>query len=318
VNVAGVGTLALGSIWVMNGSMSQGALISAMTLVWRVLSPLQQSFLSLSRLQQSASTFTQVNKLMQMKLERKPGVLPSFLRKFEGNLIISRLILRYPTRPEPTLKGVTLTLKAGEVVAITGPSGAGKTTLMRTIAGLYPPQGGSVAVDGLDIRQIDPAEWRAALGIVPDYPTFFYGSVAQNMRLGCPEASDEDLNLAAEEAGLWEHRALLPEGLETRLTSAVLRGLPGNLIQKIMLARAYCRNAKIVLLDQPATNLDREGDLALQRKILSLKGHATVVLVTHRPSHMRLADRLVVLDQGLVAMDGPTEKVMARLPELIK
>ncbi len=315
VNVAGVGTLALGSVWVMNGAMTLGALISAMTLVWRVLSPLQQSFLSLSRLQQSASTFTQVNKLMQMKLERKPGVMPSFLRKFEGNLSLVRLILRYPNRPEPALKGLSLTIKAGEVIAITGPSGAGKTTLLRAIAGLYPLQGGAVMVDGLDIRQIDPAEWRGAIGFVPDTPTFFYGTIAQNMRLGCPEATDEDLERAAEDVGLWDHRALLPQGLETRLTAKLLRDLPDDLIQRIMLARGFCRNGRIVLMDQPTTSLDRTGDLALQRKIAALRGQATVIFTTHRPSHMKLADRLVVLDQGVVALDGPPEKVMERMPE---
>ncbi len=316
VNISGVATLGMGALWVMNGQMSQGALISAMALVWRVLSPLQQSFMSLPRLEQSVSTFQQVNKLMQLKLERKPGVMPSFTRHFQGNLTINKAVMRYPTRPEPALKGFTAAFKAGEVVAITGPSGSGKSTLLKVIAGLYPLQQGQVIIDGLDIRQIDTAEWRTSIGYVPETPTFFYGTIAQNLRLGCPEASDAVLEEAAADAGISDFANLLHEGLETRLTSAFIQSLPEALIQRLMLARAYCRQSKIYVMDYPANNLDPSGDLALQRKLLALKGKATVIFTTQRPSHMKLADRLIYMDDGGPALDGPPDLVMARLPEV--
>lgn len=315
MTIAGVATLGLGALWAMNGSLSQGALIAVMALVWRVLSPLQQAFLSLPRLDQAFQTIQQVNKLMAIKPEREPGVLPSFSRSHRGGVTVARVMFRYPVRSDLTLRGASLSIKPGEMVAITGSSGSGKSTLLKIIAGLYPPQAGAVLSDAVDLRQIDPAEWRASIGYVPETPVFFYGTIAQNMRLGYPGATDEDIAEAARDAGLHDYADILTDGVHTRLTAAVLTQVPEAFKQRLMLARAYARKAPLYLLDNPANNLDETGDEALRRKLQALKGTATVIFTTQRPSHMKLADRLVVIEDGQIMIDGPPAAVLAKLAE---
>eukprot|EP00873_Tetraselmis_striata_P011232 jgi/Tetstr1/431496/TSEL_002148.t1 len=313
MSVCGVGILGLGAVQVLNGDMSQGALIAVMALAWRVLNPLNQAFLSLSRIGQAQQTVEQVNALMRLPQERTPGEAPSMNRRFKGAVAINQLVFRYPNKSEPALRGVDLRAKPGELIAIAGPSGAGKSTLLKIILGLYPPQGGSVIVDGLDIRQLDVGEWRQSVGYVPQTAEFFYGTLAQNIRLSNPQASDEDLARAAAEIDLLSDKVLLPDGFQTRLSSQVLRRLPDSLKRRITIARAFVRDEALYLLDDPGNNLDFESDKLLMDKIRALKGHATVFLVTHRPSHMRLADRVIYMREGRIDAQGTPEEIVPRI-----
>jgi ATP-binding cassette subfamily C protein LapB len=313
MSVCGVGILGLGAVQVLNGDMSQGALIAVMALAWRVLNPLNQAFLSLSRIGQAQQTVEQVNALMRLPQERTPGEAPSMSRRFKGEISINQLVFRYPNKSEPALRGVDLRVKPGELIAIAGPSGAGKSTLLKILLGLYPPQGGSVIVDGLDIRQLDVGEWRQSVGYVPQTAEFFYGTLAQNIRLSNPQASDADLARAAAEIDLLSDKSLLPDGFQTRLSSQVLRRLPDSLKRRITIARAFVRDEALYLLDDPGNNLDFESDKLLMDKIRALKGHATVFLVTHRPSHMRLADRVIYMRDGRIAAQGTPEDIVPRI-----
>ena len=316
VGIAGAATIGLGTLAVMSGALSLGALIGVMTLVWRVVAPLQTSFLSLTRLAQATQTFQQINRLMNIRPEGSPNVRHSIQRRFKGDLAVSRLVFRYPQGVEPVLRGVQMQVAAGETVAITGQSGCGKSTLLKIMTGLYPPTGGAVLVDGIDIRQIDPAQWRSALAYAPDVANFFYGTVAQNLRLACPDAADADLGRAFAEMELDRYPELFTDGLETRLTSAVLGKLPAPVKQRLLLARCFVKRAPLYLLDNPGVNLDVSGDAALVAKIKALKGNATVIFTTFRPSHMRLADRLVILRDGQVAVSGPPEPVIKKFAEV--
>jgi ATP-binding cassette subfamily C protein LapB len=313
VTLSGICTLGFGTLLVMSGGMSIGALIGVMALVWRVLSPLQTTFLTLTRLEQAIQTFKQVNRLMEIGVERNPDQRLSFHRKFKGGINLSRLVFRYPRSAEPTLRGIQLQIMPGEVVAITGKSGGGKSTLLKLIAGLYPATGGAVLADGLDIRQLDPAEWRSAIAYAPQTAAFFHGTVSQNLRLACPDAREEDVARAAAEMGLDFHAELFSEGLETRLSAEALKKLPEPIKQRLLLARCFVKHASLYLLDSPAINLDAAGDAALVAKIAELKGKATVIFTTYRPSHMRIADRLVVLESGQIIMHGPPDKVIEAL-----
>lgn len=318
MTLAGVATLGIGTVMVLDGALTAGGLIAVMALVWRVLAPLQQTFLSLGRLGQILQSFQQINRLMRIRLERRPGVLSSFYRSFSGALSIMQLSFRYPGRQEPALRGVQLTVKPGEVIAITGPSGAGKTTLLNIINGLYDPQGGAVFIDDLDIRQLEPGEWRHAIGYAPETSTLFYGTIAQNLRLAHPSASQEDLERAVQDAGVGDYRDQLPDWLETRLSGPSLARMPDGLKKRLVLARAYVKNAPLYLFDNPGDNLDRAGDAAFMEKINSLRGHATVVYTTHRPSHMRAADRLIYMTGGQAVLDGQPEEVLAKLDQIKK
>jgi ATP-binding cassette subfamily C protein LapB len=313
VSIAGVATLGLGALSVSKGSMTSGALIGTMALVWRVLSPLQSTYLSLPRIAQALQTFGQIDRLMKIRSERGTRAPQSFFRQFRGKLSVQRLAFRYPQKAEAVLRGVQLEIRPGETIAVTGASGSGKTTLLRLIAGLYPPTLGAVLADDMDLRQIDPTEWRSQIAFLPETANFFYGTLAQNIRLSQPDASDNDVLRALKEMGLDGEDQLMREGIDRRLTAADFDSFPDALKQRLALARCFVKNAPIYLLDNPAASLDTASELHLLRKLGTLKGCATIVFTTFRPSHMRLADRLILLKDGQVAQDGPPDRVLERM-----
>ena len=310
VTLSGVATLWIGTLLVLQEAMSLGALIAVMALVWRVLAPINSAFLSLNRMSQVVQTFKQINALLRLKVERVPGQVPSVYREFKGNIVVSRLGFRYAPRSEPALMGATVEIPAGQFVVLAGPSGAGKSTLLKIMAGLYPPQAGAVQVDGLDVRQLDPGELRHAIAYVPQKITFFHGTVDQNLRLAHPTATDGDIERACREARVFEYPEALPDGRETRLNAEVQRTMPDALKQRLLLARAFVKQAPIFLFDEPATGLDASGEEALLEKIESLRGQATIVMVSHRPSHMRNADRVIYMEYGQMVHDGRPEQVL--------
>ncbi len=311
--LGGIATLGVGTLMVLDEAMTMGALVASMALVWRILSPLQLAFLSFTRLEQVGQSLKQINTLMRQPVEREPGAIVEHLRSFQGHIRFERVSLRYNPRSEPALLAVNAEIKPGEVVAITGPNGSGKSTLLKLIAGLYEPQFGGIFIDGMDTRQLDIDELRAAIGYVPQTCDLFYGTIAQNLRLANPTASERDLAQAALDAGLLEEILAFSEGFETRLTDQLQRQLPGGVKQRLMLARAYVKSAPILLMDEPGNGLDREGDEQLMRKLQSLRGRSTVLLVTHRPSHMRLADKVFYLEGGRLMLAGSPERVLPQM-----
>jgi ATP-binding cassette subfamily C protein LapB len=313
VSVAGILTLGLGALQVTNGSMTSGALIGTMALIWRVLAPVQSTYLSLPRIEQAIQTFKQIDRLVKIRSERDARIQRSFFRRFKGKISTQRLAFRYAQRQEAVLRNIQLEIKPGEMVAITGPSGVGKTTLLRMLAGLYPPTFGSVMVDDMDLRQIDQAEWRSQIAFLPDTANFFYGTLAQNIRLSRPDASDAEIMRALTEMGLDTEERLMSGGIDKRLTAADIEKFPDALKQRIALARCFIKDAPIFLLDNPAASLDTSSEVHLINKFAALKGRATVLFTTFRPSHMRLADRVIFLKDGQVTLDGSPEKVLERI-----
>jgi len=313
MTICGVLVLGIGALQVMEAEMSLGALIATMALSWRVLNPMNQAFLSITQLAQSRTVIEQINNLMQVPLEREPGHLPKIARDIKGDLKISSLVLRYPGATEASLKGLELTVKQGELLAISGPSGSGKTALFQSIIGLFQPQVGSILFDGLDVRQLDAAEWRAAIGYAPDDLDFFYGTVKQNLLMADPGASDARLIEITEQLGLLSYLDDNFDGLETRLNGELLKQIPDNMKQRIVLARAFVKTVPLYLFDNPGTHLDFEGDKKFMAMVEALKGTSTVIINTQRPSHMKLADRVVVLKSGQIAMMGPPDQVVPAL-----
>jgi ATP-binding cassette subfamily C protein LapB len=310
---AGIATLAFGAVRVLDGDMSIGALVASMILVWRVLVPLQVAFLGLTRFEQIKHGLKQLDQLMRLEPERQHGEAGDPNRSLTGQVVFHHVSLRYAPTSEPALLGFDLRVEPGEVIAITGSNGAGKSTVLKLVAGLYRSQAGAVLIDGMDLRQLDPGELRWATASVPQTCELFHGTIAQNLRLANPTASDEDLISAARDAVILDEILALPDGFETRLTDRLQRQLSNGFKQGLMLARAYAKNAPIYLLDEPAAHLDGEGDRALMHKLEALRGRATVFIVTHRPSHLRLADRVVVMDAGRILLNGPPGEVLLQL-----
>lgn len=311
---SGLSTIALGVSLVLNNSMSIGGLIASMMLVWRVLSPIQTGFMTITKLEQVRSSIRQIDNLMGLRPERDPRAMIAPIKSIKGRVVFSRVSLRYSNDADPALIGVSFEAKPGEVIAVVGRNGSGKSTILKLIAGLYSPQAGSVRIDNMDIRQLDPIELRHAIAYVPQVCNLFHGTIAQNLRLAHPTATDEDLRWACEMADVQREIDALPEGLGTRVGDGRSDQLPASLTQKLSLVRAYLKRAPITLFDEPVNGLDFEGDKAFMAAIERMRGQSTIFIVTHRPSHLRMADKILVLDGGYLRLAGPAEEVRPRIP----
>ena len=316
---SGIATIALGVYRVGDGLMSIGALIASMALVWRVLSPLQQVFLTLTRMESIRSNLSQVNQLMKLSEEERVGKKSRrnrYRRKFKGEVSLTRVSFRYQPTAEPALLGVNITIPAGQSVAITGNNGAGKSTLLRMILGLHQPQAGQISIDGGDIRQINPTDLRHSISYVPQVTRLFHGTISQNLRLANPVADMAALEQACKTASLYDDVMALEDGFETRIGDKNISAFSRGFIQRLALARAYLKDVPIILMDEAAQSLDDEGEKALVDFIKSLDHKKTLIMITHRPSHMRLCDRVLVLRGGLLIMDGKPDPVLAKLAEM--
>ncbi|PWC87286.1 ATP-binding protein [Azospirillum sp. TSH100] len=301
VPVAGLATVGVGAMQVFAGTMTPGALMASMMLLWRVMVPLQTAVSMLPRIEQLRANARQINGLMSIRPEREPRCATLQPRRLKGEVSFSRVSLRYRNDADPALVGVSFTVKPGQIVAIVGPDGAGKSSLLKVMLGLYAPQAGNVRVDGVDIRQMDPVDLRKSIGYVPQASSLFYGTIAQNLRFADQTADEAELRWALSLAGALDEVEALPRGLDTRIGDNQSLRLSPSLTQKICLARAYIRRPRILLLDEPASRLDFEGDKALHAALAALRGHSTIFLVTHRPSHLTLADTVLTMDAGMIA-----------------
>ena len=309
---AGVAVVGIGADMVMNNTLTIGALVASMALGWRVLGPFQSVIMLLNRATQIKSSLRQINHLMRIPPERIAGRIPP-KRTFKGRITFMGVGYRHAPDADPALNGVTFECGPGEVVAITGPNGAGKTTVANLACGLYKPQMGSVLFDGVDIRQLDPIDIRQNIGLVPQNSEMLYGTVSQNLRLSVPYATDEELVEAAKMADIDYAIGNLPEGYETRLTERVVSELPEGFKQKLAIARALLRKPPIMIFDEPGQMLDERGDNAFLNAIKKLRGTCTIIVVTHRPSHMRVADRLIVLNAGRLQFNGDPEEALKQM-----
>ena len=313
MTLTGVAVLSLGAFSAMQGTMSIGALIATMALVWRVLSPLHSAFLSFSKFQQAMKAVKQINQLMRLKVERHSGQSGLMLSELRGRIGVDRVSFRYGPDQDPAILGITFDVNPGELLAIIGHTGSGKSTILKLIAGMYKPQAGSLTIDELDMRQLNAMDLRRAIAYVPQETKMFHGSIAQNMRLNNVLATDEELRSAAEEAGVLNDILRLPEGFDTRIGDNKIDHLPPGFLRALSMARAFVSPARILLLDEPGASLDDESDLRFVTQLKQLHGKRTIVMVSHRPSHIRLADKVVLLDQGSVQFVGPADQGISKL-----
>lgn len=309
--VSALAVLGFGVLAVLAGNMTMGGLIATMALVWRVLSPFHAAFLAYTRFDDIKRSVAQINQLMTMKPERQVDRSSLLSREFEGKVDFNRVSFRYSPDTDPALIGAQFTAEVGEFVTIIGPNGSGKSTVLKLIVGLYQPQGGAISIDGLDLRQADPVALRRQIAYVPQGADLFYGTIAQNLRLADPTASDERLIDVTKLTGAWDIIRDLPEGMNTRVGDALIKQLPTGFVQRLIISRALTRDAKILLLDEPATSLDHDGDKMLMELLGNLKGKITIVMVSHRPSHIRLSDKVIVLHRGFIEYTGPGDQALA-------
>ncbi len=315
--LSGTAVLAFSTLKAIDHEMSIGALIAVMALVWRVLSPMQSLFLSYTKLDQIIQTIQQINQLMKLPVERDTAKSALLMPEMKGRICFDRVSLRYSAEQDPALLGVSFTVEPGQLLAITGTTGSGKSTILKLIAGMYQPQGGALLLDNTDIRQMNPMDLRRSIAYVPQQPRLFYGSIAQNIRLTNMLASDEELHAAAERAGVIDAILAMPEGFGTRIGDGSFNQLPPGFVQGLCMARAHIRDAPIVLLDEPGASLDYDADANFMRQLERMKGERTIVMISHRPSHIRLADTALIMAHGSVRFCGDPDEAIGMMLEAV-
>jgi ATP-binding cassette subfamily B protein len=227
----------------------------------------------------------------------------------EGTIVLDEVRFSYPTRDAQSLRGVTLRVGAGERVALVGPSGAGKSTVFQLLLRFYDPQDGRVLIDGRDLRQIDPAELRRRIALVPQEPVIFMGTIAENIRYGRPEASEADVRRAAALASAVEFVEALPEGYGTQIGERGVT-LSGGQRQRIAIARAILKDAPILLLDEATSALDAESERAVQEALDRLMRDRTTLVIAHRLATVRGADRILVMEAGRIVEEGTHDRLV--------
>ncbi|WP_026326095.1 ABC transporter transmembrane domain-containing protein [Sphingomonas sp. Mn802worker] len=230
----------------------------------------------------------------------------------QGRVDFTHVEFRYPTRPDlPALHDFSLSVAPGETVAIVGPSGAGKSTLFQLIQRFYDPVAGTVSVDGIALRDTDPAEVRARIAMVPQETVIFGTSARDNLRYGRWDADDAAIWHAAEAANAADFLRALPEGLDTFLGEGGAR-LSGGQRQRVAIARALLRDAPILLLDEATSALDAESERLVQDALERLMADRTTIVIAHRLATVRAADRIIVMDEGRIVEEGTHASLFAR------
>lgn len=309
----GLLALAVSAFAAIQGEITGGAMIATMMIVWRLTGPLQNFFLATASYVKIRTSVQQVENLMRLPSESAGRARIGARSATQGSVSFARVSFRYTNDADPALLGISLNINPGQVLVITGPNGSGKSTLLKLMTRAFSPQAGTIRFDGLDIRQLTAADLRSRISYMPQNCDLFYGTVAQNLRLVHPAASPDEVTWAAEMAGMLDEVRALPKGFETRISNNHSEQLPNGFRQRLALARTVLKPAALVILDEPGTGLDRAGEEALQRCIEWLRGRSTMVIVSHRPAHMRQADSVLYMERGSIVAAGPFDTIKDRL-----
>jgi ATP-binding cassette subfamily C protein LapB len=296
--------------------LTMGALIAGSMLAGRALAPAGQIVGLLMQYQGARTALESLNKLMDKPVERptaaEGGTPFIHRRELRGDVEFRNVRFAYPGRTDSALDGVSFKINAGERVALIGRVGSGKSTMQRLMMGLYQPTDGAVLLDGIDVRQLDPADVRRNVASVSQDVMLFYGSLRENITFGLPYADDAAVVQAAEIAGLSEFVNRHPRGFDMPVGE---RGelLSGGQRQGVGIARAVLHNAPILLLDEPTSAMDFSTEAHVTARLAAFAHQKTVVLVTHRTSLLSLVNRVIVVDGGKVVADGPRDRIMEAL-----
>jgi ATP-binding cassette subfamily B protein len=239
---------------------------------------------------------------------QKPVALP---RPARGEITFEGVTFHYPARPEQSaLAGIDLTVSPGETVALVGPSGAGKTTVIQLIQRFYDPDEGRVLIDGIALTDMARNDFRRAISLVPQDPVIFATSARDNIRFGRPDATDAEIEAATRAAAAHDFLMALPDGYDTYVGERGVM-LSGGQKQRIAIARAILRDAPILLLDEATSALDAESEQAVQQAVDALSSGRTTLVVAHRLATVKKADRIIVFDQGRIAATGTHDALVA-------
>lgn len=294
--------------------ISMGALIATVILCGRALAPLSQIAGLMVRFQQTRTALQGLDAVVKRKIDRDLNRQYISLHKVRGDLAFENVVFTYGEKSAPVIKNLKFQIKAGEKVGVLGRIGSGKSTMLRLAAGLYEPAAGLVTLDDMDIRQIDPSDVRSHVTLFSQQPRLFMGTLRENLYMGRSDGSilDEDLLAALQRFGLEGMVRSHPLGLNMPIGEDG-HGLSGGQKQMLCLARLALRSPEVVLLDEPTNGLDSMSEQFALRSVANWAQDRTLVVVTHRPQVLSIVDRIIVIEQGQLIMDGPRNAVLARL-----
>jgi len=303
----------VGVFLVIDGTITVGALVASSMLAGRVLSPISGIATVITRAAQTVVSLKAIDRIMGLERERPANRAYVARRIEQGAISFDNVTFKYPKGAENALEGVSFKIAGGERVGIIGRVGSGKTTVGRLMVGFYDPDEGRVLVDGIDLRQYDPADLRTGIGFVLQDTDLFYGKLRDNITFGRPAASDEEVVAAARLSGVEAFIAGHPLGYEMPIAEGG-SSLSGGQKQAIGLARVLIRKPKVVFLDEPTAHFDvrSEADFLERLKALAQQ-NLTVIISTHRLSLLTFVDRLLLFEKGKLVADGPRDKVLALL-----
>ncbi len=292
------------------GEMTMGGIIASMMLNGRVVAPVSQIVGMIIRYDRTMLSLNNIDEIMNMEVERENKAYLS-RPDLKGDIQLKDLSFSYKGQNFETLKNINLTIKEGEKVAILGKIGSGKSTLAKLIQNLYVPSKGSILIDQTDVRQIDPVDLRKVIGVVPQEPFLFMGTIKDNITISEPFATDEEVLRASKIAGVHDFLGKHESGYDL-IVGERGEGLSGGEIQSVTLARALITNPNILILDEPTNSMDRQTEKAFINRLGNIIKDETVILITHKTSILSLVDRIIILDDGKIIADGPKDQILTK------
>ena len=308
-----VGTVTLGVYLTQTGAIGSGAIVACSMLSGRSIAPLAQLSQLLTRMNTALASYRNLSALMSQPREHKNKAAYLNRPVWQGSIEFRDVSFNYPGQSQGGLQNISFKIEAGEKVAIVGKVGSGKTTLAKLLVGLYKPSSGAILVDGIDIRQIDPADLRRNIGVVMQESWLFSGTVKQNIAVGGNNPTDEEILQASMVSGVHEFISEHPDGYAYKLKEKG-EGLSGGQRQTINIARALVGRPPILLMDEPTSAMDLGHESELIAKLKNQLINQTILIITHRTSILELATRVLVLDQGKIVAQGPKSDFMRNQP----
>lgn len=300
----------VGCFAVMKGDMTTGALVACSMLSSRMLGPIAQITGILGRWQQAKVAKTGLDELMKKEVDQPDRAHLIHRAALQGHYALTGVTFQYgKDDPKPSLMIPKLEIKSGEKVAILGRNGAGKSTLLQLLSGMQMPVQGKVKLDGVELGLIDPSDVRRDMGLLNQNAYLFFGSVRENLTLGAPLATDEELLKALKITGALQFVQEKKEGLDHIILEGGV-GFSGGQRQALLLARLLIRQPNILLLDEPTASIDDVSEKQLIDHLKFWLGHRTLVVATHRRAVLELVDRIIVINDGKIVMDGPREQIL--------
>ena len=301
--------LLLGALRVLDGGMEVGVLLAAVLYVRRIYDPVNDLAMFYNSLQSATSALEKISGVLEEEPTVREAEKPVPVPAPSGALSLNSVTFGY-TPERPVLPDLDLHIPAGQIVALVGTTGAGKSTLAKLIARFYDPDRGTVTLDGVDMRDISNNDLRRAVVMVTQEAYLFSGSVSENLRLGRPEATDAEVEAAATAVGAHEFITSLPEGYATDVNKRGGR-LSSGQRQLLSFARAFLADPTVLILDEATASLDIPSERLVQRGLQTLLADRTAIIIAHRLSTVAIADRVVVMEHGRIVEDGSPEDLIA-------